>query len=359
MLFSKRLNSIKSTIYISIDGASIGVALYNGNTCSYSDRRIHIEGETIKPIEVLLRDSLYALKHQNLKPIESIIVILESPWVKEKSIIIKEKRLKPFQISRKLIDELIKKDLQSKEEISSNIPLSYTIENIKLNGYIYDEPMGKITDEVEIIFTKFFGDKDIINIVDNSIKMFWNKTYIKYVSGAEFIFRIGKDLGATNDLYISLGSTDTILRTYSQGMISEKITLPFGFQNIIKSLSIAWSSNSKEVTHWLDLFLQKSLNPEESKRIEKDILEAAKDLIKAFEDASQKSANISLERPIALISGNETWSKLMSYMLKEKYFGSIFPYIENVPIQNLCQRVPNVVGDQLIALCACIDEVIK
>lgn len=358
-LKKKKDTAAKNTVYVSIDGASIGVALYQSGTCLYSDRRIHIEGETLRPIKELLRDAFYALKHQNAKIVTEVTVILESPWVKEISVSAKEKRQRPFQVTEKLVEELITKDGKTPEDPNFGVPLGYILENIKLNGYAYSEPVGKITDEIEIIFTKFFGDTDIVKIIDDTIKIFWNRSHIRYLSGAESVFRIGKELGATNDMYISLGSTDTVLRLYSQGMIMEKVTIPFGFQHFLKNLSLAWNTTSKEAIHWVDLFLDKSLSQPEMQRIETDIRAAAKELFEDFDSASKKTATISLERPISILGGDETWNKLMGTMLKEKYFGPIFPHIENTPVYNLCQKIPNANGDKLIALCACTLEGIK
>ncbi len=346
MWFSKPKNpDERNVLYIAIDGRSIGIAFYIGTDCVYGERRIHILGESERPIEVLFKDIIFAFKHTIPNKIDEIIVILESPWVKELQSSIKEKRLRPFQIEDKTIERIIQKDKSMNKQGGFSKELGYSIENVKLNGYTYKDPIGKITEEIEILITRFWGDEDIINLVDKILKDFWNRTKIKYTSGGKYIFKIGKKLNVANDMYISLGSTDTTIRIYSQGVVSQKILIPFGFQNVLQNLGALWKTMSTETKNWIDLFIENNLSSKESKRIENDIVSAVISYYHLMNDAGN---SLALERPITIFGADKTWNKLFIYLLKHKYFGEIFPHIDTTNIIDITSEVTDKEVDALI-----------
>jgi hypothetical protein len=349
MFFNKPKETNKENIlYISIDGRSIGLAFYTGKHCHYSERRIHISGETVKPIETLFKDIFYAFKHTNNKIIDEIIIILESPWVKEKNITIKESRQKAFQITEKTINEIINKN--KKVEQNKDPELGLVVENVKLNGYKYENPIGKITEEIEIAVTHFHGDPEIISFFEESIKNFWGKTKITFMAGAEYIFNIAKENKVQNDMYMYLGTTDILMRLYSQGIVNKKITIPFGFQHLLERLNNTWSTNSTETKHWLELFISDSLNEDEKKRIEGDIRSTILAMVNLFNNSNKEGSPLSLERPISIYGGDKIWNDVFFYLLKNKYFGSIFPNIENTEIKPLESKIKDIKGDTLIAI---------
>lgn len=340
----------QNNLYISIDGRSIGISFYTGFICDYSDRRIHIAGETVRPLESLFTDILYGFKHENKKPIDNIYVVLENPWVKEIYTTIKEKRQKPFEVTNTIINDLVNKDIKNNTTTANDVALSYAIEHIKLNGYSYDEPVGKISEEIEISLTKFYGDKEIIEITHKTINEFWNKTKITYVSGPEYLFKIGKNLCALNDMFVMLGSTDTTIRLYSQCVITEKIVIPYGYQNLLQKLNLKWGTISSETVNWLNMFINNSLDEKEKLRIESDLREAIIEYIDLFNKANYRKTSFVLERPITIFGADDTWNKLLIYMLKNKYFGEIFPHIDNSNIVNISDKIRDLKGDLLIGV---------
>ncbi len=351
MFFKRNKNpDEQNNLYISIDGRSIGISFYTGFICDYSDRRIHIAGESVRPIEALFTDILYGFKHENKKPIDNIYVILENPWVKEVYTTIKDRRLKPFVVTESTISDLINKDIKNNQNDNKNVGLSYAVEHIKLNGYSYDEPVGKISEEIEISLTKFYGDKEIIDTTQKIVNDFWNKTKISYVTGPEYLFKIGKNLCALNDMFIMLGSTDTTIRLYSQCIVTEKIIIPYGYQNLLQKLNQKWSTASTDTANWLNLFLKNSLDEKEKNRIESDLKEAILDYIDLFNKANYQKTSFILERPITVFGADDNWNKLLIYMLKNKYFGEIFPHIENSNIVNITDKIRDLKGDLLIGV---------
>ena len=356
MWFSKnKEQNLENILYISIDGRSIGIGFYTGTVCHYSERRIHISGESVKPIETLFKDIFYAFKNANTKPIDEIIVILESPWIKEKSTTIKYAREKPWLITANTVTEVIKKNKDLEKNTSPE--LGFIVESIKLNGYTYQNPIGKITEEIEISITSFNGDIEIISFFEESIKNFWNKTKITFKSGSEYILKSAKERNIQNDMYIYLGSTDTLMYIYSQGVVNRKVTVPFGFQHILNHLNKTWSTNSNETKHWIELFINENLEPTEQKKVDADIRNSLLDFINLLSNASQEVIRLSLERPITCYSSDVIWKNLFIYMLKNKYFGDVFPNIEHTIIQDLGETINNYQGDFLIALY--VNEVMK
>ncbi len=345
----------RNILYVSLDGRSIGIAFYIGPECYYSERRIHVTGETDRPIEELFKDIILAFKNKNTTKIDEIIILLESPWVREISTTIKEKRSKSFEIKPNTVSEIIKKDsITNVKDPDFGQDLGYSVECIKLNGYTYTDPIGKETEEIEISITKFLGDKDIIELVNGMIVEFWNKTKITYLSGANFIMQIAKEKNVKNDMYISLGATDTCIRIYSQGIVNKKIIIPFGFQNVLEKLDNVWKTESAETKHWIELFIAKSLKDDEQSRIDKDVREIISKLVNLMLNAEKNGALLSLDRPIKIYGGDKSWSEFFMFLLKNKYFGEVFPHIENIQVTELSKELPNIKGDALIALYASV-----
>ncbi len=335
---------------MSVDGRSIGIALYTGSVCHFSDRRIHVHGETQKPIEVLFRDVLYGFKHSQQRPFDEICIILETPWITEVQSHVTEKRQTSFEVSQNIINNLIYKDAHSARDTTTYThSMPYIIEQIALNGYIYPDPYGKITNQIEVAITKFAADQSMLAFIEKSVTEFWNKTPITFKAGPVFIFTISKKLKAETDMYISLGSTDTVIRLYSRGIVSEKINVPFGFQNILESLGSKWNTSSPETTHWIELFLDKTLNDAETNRIKEDIRTAVLPYIESFTKAGGNKATFLLERPITLFGAEKTWNRLFKHLLKERYFGELFPNIDATPVIDIASKLKDLQGDRLIA----------
>jgi hypothetical protein len=357
MWFKKRQKSTETTtLYLSIDGCSIGLSLYTNNICSFSDRRIHVHGEDNIPIEGLLKDILYGFKYSYPKPFHQIFVILESPWIIEKSLDIKEKRMTPFVINQEIINNLINKQEENNKTTFYDLP--YVVERVALNGYVYPDPVGKITKEIEISITKFSADKEIIEFLDNEIKQFWNKTKITYLSGPLLISNIGKNLMATNDIFVNLNSTNTVIHLYSTGVIKSNIIIPIGFQHILQGLNNKWKTTNEESINWIDLFLNKTLNEQELTRITGDLRYIVSIYIDSFANSEIKT-NFIIERPINILGGNVIWNKLFTYLLKEKFFGEIFPHIDTTVIKDIADNLNDLKGDRLIAIYARSDELKK
>lgn len=353
-MWFKNKNQInnKNIIYVSIDGASIGVQSQFGTQIIYSERRMHSGNAKDMPMSMLLRDTLYALKHAHNKTIDEIIVILESPWVKELSISIKEKRLKPWEVTETAIATLIKKDQTVPKDSLFSKLLTHTIEQVKLNGYVYENPVGKITDEIKIEITKFFADEQIIALLNEHLENFWNKTPVIFKAGPEYVHNLRKEHTSGNELSIFLGSTETILRIYGTQTLHNKITIPFGLQQMLKNLSTAWSTTQKETLHWIELLIDKTLSIDESKRIEESIRSALIPLVEGLTEASTTLTNFSLQRPIKIFGVYHDWNKIMIYLLREKYFGAVFPHIDTTEVKEFSDSnlAENSKGDSLISI---------
>lgn len=352
MWFKKNTtNNNKNILYLSIDGRSVGIALYTDNICHFSDRRIHIHGENQKPIEYLLKDILYAFKHSSHnKAFDEIIVIMETPWVKEVSLNLKEKRTAPFEINQNIIEKIINKDTDSKElDLVYNHNIASIVEQVTLNGYAYPNPLGKLSNQLEIYLTKYMADKTMIDFINKEISEFWNKTPITYKAGSLFIYDIGKKLKASNDMYVTLGANDTIIHLYSMGRVSEKITIPWGLQNMLKILGAKWNTASSETFHWLDLFLNKTLNETEQARIEGDIRTAILPYIESLNIANNNKVTFLIERQITIFGAEEIWNKLFIFLLQGRFFGGLFPNIDRVKIIDIANNLKDLKGDRLIA----------
>ncbi|OGI78143.1 hypothetical protein A3C57_00535 [Candidatus Nomurabacteria bacterium RIFCSPHIGHO2_02_FULL_33_12] len=357
MWFKKRQKSTETTtLYLSIDGCSIGLSLYTNNICNFSDRRIHVMYEDNIPIEALLKDILYGFKYSYPKPFDQIFVILESPWIIEKSLDIKEKRMTPFVINQEIINNLINKQEENNKTTFYDLP--YVVERVALNGYVYPDPIGKITKEIEISITKFSADKEIIEFLNKEIKEFWNKTKIIYLSGPLLISNIGKNLIATNDIFVNLNSTNTVLHLYSTGVVNGNIIISFGLQHILQGLNNKWKTTNEESLNWIDLFLNKTLNEAELSRITADLRLVIAPYIDSFTKKDFKT-NFIIERPINILGGNVIWNKLFTYLLKEKYFGELFPHIDTTVIKDISDGLNDLKGDRLIAIYARSDELKK
>ena len=360
-MFGRRIkNSIQNNVlYISIDGRSIAVSFYSNNKNIYHDRRIHINGETIKPIEILFEDIIYAFKHEIKNPISKIEVIFESPWVKEASSIIKDTRQKPWEVTKESIDELVSKDNQKNNENNNFVLSSFVVEGVKLNGYVYNDPIGKITEQIEVSTTKFFIDKSILDIIKSLVTKFWDKTEIVFHSGNEYLNTISQKIELKNEMIIKLNSTDTQIMIYSGQIVNERIYIPFGFQNFLKNFDSVLNKSSAESMNWINSFLSKKLSVDEEKNIVDKIRQSITPMLDLYIKVNQTKSIFAIERQIYIIGPERFWNKLFIYLLKEKYFGEIFPHIENVAITEFNDVYSNLEGDNLIDMYISTDKIKK
>ncbi len=345
--FKKDKIQNKNILYLSIDGRSIGMSLYNGNNLSFTDRKIYIKTETHKPIELLFTEFLKDFKNTHPILLDEICVILEYPWVNETQVHIKEKRLSPFVITQNVIDNLVNRD--SNGVINKNNSIPYIYEKIIIDGHISNDPIGKTVNEIEISLTKFNEDTDFTLFIDKKLKELWNKTNITYTAGQAYIINIAKKYKARNDIYLTLGSNNTTIHFYSMGVIHNVVNIPYGFRNILESLGFNWQTSSFETRNWLNLFLDKKLSTIDHNRINNDIRMAFLPFMNSFDKINDDSVPKAL-RPIKIFGISRTWNRIFTYLLLEdEYFTKVFPHIKNTAIIDIAENLHNVSGDRLVS----------
>ena len=348
-LFSKKKEVLRSKAYIHIDGRSIGIVLCNltekGSKIVYAHRAIHIKGQNFRDIEMILRDSLYAIRHnQDGYVLSDIICIFDEPWVSEKITSVKEKRTKAFEVTDKFLDELAQKEFDRTNTKENTVLMSdYIVEHVTLNGYTYAHPVGKITEAAEVSLTAFTVDKSLGELVANIIKDIFPLAQQRVVIGNKLIIQNIKNKEQDSFVHVLLLSTQTIFRMYSKSIITEKVSNNYGYHEFIEQITGLWNMHSYEAENWLRAFMNKTLNQDEHTKIENDIrtvfINFNQSLIKDITDHNL----FLLERPYYIQGSFDLWNNIFMYAIHNGFFGELIPHSEKLHIQIEPQTVQDTI----------------
>lgn len=311
-LLNKKNKRPINRLYLSIDARSIGIAFLSNDKCIFYDRKFYLNNEAVKPIEVLFKETLISFKNKHNFLLDEICIILENPWVTESHSHIKEKRSKEFVVTKSFLSSFIDKEFTFSKK--QNNP--YIIEKVLLDGHVHTDPLNKQAKEIEIYLTKFTEDYEFVSFIKNTIENIWDKTKITFTFGSSFIIRNGLTKIKTNDIYIVLGSSDTIIKLYSANTLKGNVIIPFGFCNILEKLGQKWDTPYFSTISWLNMFLKNELNTNEMARIKNDIWYVFKPFSENLGKLEIFDPNIPQPaRPVRIFGLHKIWNELFLYLL--------------------------------------------
>ncbi|MFA6999720.1 MAG: hypothetical protein WC241_01240 [Candidatus Paceibacterota bacterium] len=244
----------------SVGGALVKIPMDKKSlpTIIKSARTDIVEREELN-FDLFLKDMILALGFTSRNIYESslgapdeIVCVLASPWYISETRMIKISKERSFTFTKKIVDELLAKEIESFNLIyknkygvdSTSEVIEHPVIGVALNGYHVNDPMGKKTRSIEMDMVISLSPKVCLDKIKETISQNFHHTPISFSSFMMSSFIAVRDRYMNHDSYLLLdiGGEVTDVGIISKGIIRDSLSFPYGrktlFRNISKKLKI-------------------------------------------------------------------------------------------------------------------------
>lgn len=337
-IFSKNNKDNKLIIMFGIGSGSVGGSIVNFKKDQNGFWSPHIIGQTRTQIsmkeeldfdtffydmQIAINTTAQKLYDMKKGAPDEIYCTLNSPWYTSETRTIHMEKNTPFLITKKIVDEMIQKELKNiSEKYSKKYEGVYTkpqllegkVLHSSLNGYGIDDPVGKKATSVDLNIFISISPEICIKGIEDSIKRVFHHTKISYGSFISSLFIAARDkyITAQSYLLIDINAEITDVAIVSNGVLSAMMSFPMGKNSVIRSLSSKLNKNEEESRSLFRMHTTEMLTLKEKNKVDDVLQYIHKEWEKLFKDAILSlPRSISLPTSVFLVGDNDTtvWFK--------------------------------------------------
>lgn len=240
-----------------------------------------------KAIEKVNRLKLTRVEIKN-KKIEKVFVAISSPWFVSRERIIKIEDNKSFFITRKLLKEILDKEVLRFEKMISTkkdelVVIEKTMFDSRINGYDVSDPIDKIASSLDIKVYLSVAKANLVKVLKNHILKYINidEENIIFHSFPIICLNAIKNIfpNDLNYLHFDITGEVTEINYVVDGFLSKNITLPIGKNFFVRQLA---KKTKTDYAQALSLFKSHQLNMVENEE-SLDIDKLLSDCMEEFE----------------------------------------------------------------------------
>lgn len=184
---------------------------------------------------------LIKVKKNKTLNIDKTFFIFSSPWGVSQTKIIKIKEAKPFKVTVAYLDKLIiehEKKIQT-SLIDSGKIIEKKIVQIKINGYVVNNPYGKLVNNLEVAVLFSIVPENILEAVESVVSKSFHLNSVWCHSTAFSIYSVISTLFPQKDDYIHMevGEEITDISIINNGVIVSSASIPLGKNHFVRELS--------------------------------------------------------------------------------------------------------------------------
>ncbi|OIO29445.1 hypothetical protein COX93_02375 [Candidatus Nomurabacteria bacterium CG_4_10_14_0_2_um_filter_30_12] len=302
------------------------------------------------------------------KPIK-IFCVLSSPWYASQTRVIKLEKNTPFLFTSKLVDDLIKKEINIFEEEhlknfsnSNNKTRLIEFKNMKtlLNGYQTSNPFNKKTKKLEMVVFLSIGGDQILKKIEETIFRHFHSNDIRFSSFVMASFIVSRDMFLDQDsfLLVDIGGEITDISMIKKDILNDSISYPLGYNFMIRKIAENLNCTLGEAKSLISLYKDDHIEESAEKKFEPIMNKLKMEWLKGFQESLVNLSNdISIPATVFItVDQNlaDFFSKIIKneqfnqYTLSESEFKIIFLGIQT--LHNITTFKENVIRDPFIII---------
>ncbi len=271
-------------LILDIRNSSVGIAIFESKQKGeiiYTDRQYlffdevnkieNFEKEIFKTINKTVSD---LQKNQLLRNLEinEVFCFFSSPWYESdiRNLFFDEKKEMVF--TKKYLKEKIK---NPKIDSKNNFIIEDKILSIYLNGYEIDNPYNKKFNNLKISFYRSFIQNKTKEIIENIVADYFKTKKIAFYSHPISMLTVLKNNYHPIDNFtlFDIGGEIVEISNYKNGIFEELVTLPKGFNYLVKELALKENAGKNNIYSKIKLIADNELK---DPQLEEDILRISK-----------------------------------------------------------------------------------
>jgi len=246
---------------------------------------------------------LESLQKSGTEHPDDYLCVFSSPWYASQTRVVKMKRDKEFNVSKKGIDELIKKEIENfklshiekytrvgEEEVE--IMEIRTIQ-MKLNGYTTDNPYGMPAKSLEMsLYISMAPDRVLKSVKARIIKVFGDKN-VTFGSFSLVAFSTIRDVFSHRKdfLFMDISGEVTDISLVKGDVLLETVSFPHGKNFLVRRVASGLNTVSEEAESLLTLYREGRSSDVVKGKIDKILIEARTQWLQFFREALGSLSN--------------------------------------------------------------------
>lgn len=208
---------------------------------------------------------------------DEIVCVLASPWYISETRMIKISKEHSFTFTKKIVDELLAKEIESFNLIYNNkygvdsTPevIEHPVIGVALNGYHIDDPMGKKTRSIEMDMVVSLSPKVCLDKIKETISQSFHHTPISFSSFMMSSYIAVRDRYMNHDSYLLLdiGGEITDVGIISKGIIRGSLSFPYGRKTLFRNISKKLKIELRDAYEIFSLFNRDTLSEKEKGKL--------------------------------------------------------------------------------------------
>ena len=268
-------------------------------------RRIHTNGNYINKMMLHALSIVTSDIIENYQ-ISKIDIILSSPWVLSHSKSIKINFENDTIITDKIITQIVDEERKKLENIfitghkeipNINNDLNYIeqkVFDIKLNGYVVNNYIGKSVRSMEISVAMTLSSKIIIKRISDVLRKISHSKNYKYHSGLllNYTALLKMMPDKTDYIYVHSHSELTDVILVKKGMCANISSFPIGTSNLTHRIAHAFKHNDEVADSMIKLYTEGKLEESEMKKITKIVGEYSNGWLALYKKVLESSIEV-------------------------------------------------------------------
>ncbi|MCR4283914.1 MAG: hypothetical protein NUV64_01160 [Parcubacteria group bacterium] len=286
-----------------------------------------------RAMEEAFRKTVQSLRSKTREAPDFIFCILSSLLYVSQTRIIKVSREKPFEINKKLLDDLIREETEIfkktyvKELGSSSLsgevdPFGHNVMKSVLNGYDTLNPLGKKARQLDLYVYMSMGKAKVKEKIEDIVNESFAGSPIIFSTFPFVIFNILKGLTDNREgfIFVDIAGEVTDISLVKRGVLQETVSFPLGKNFVLRKIGKALNTLIRETASVLSRIERGHSEESATKKISKAMTEAKDEWCDVLKTAVEEIAETSPLPQNLFLVGNDKIVEEFSSCIKDDFF---------------------------------------
>lgn len=323
-------------VRVPLDGKSLPTIIKSTRTDIVTRKELDFN-LFLKDMILALGFASKALYQSKLGAPDEIVCVLASPWYISETRLIRMSKEHSFIFSKKIIDELAKKEITSLDILykgkygdteSAPEVIEHPILGISLNGYQVDDPIGKKTRSIEMDMVISLSPNLCLDQIKEILSKTFHNTPVSFSSFMMSSYVAVRDRYMNHESYLLLdiGGEVTDVAIISKGILRESLSFPYGKKSLLRDISNKLKIELRDAKEIFSLFNKGVISTKESAKISSVLSEVEKSWGQSFRESINTLPRIlTLPNVMFLTIDPEVKDWFMKVINNEEYIQSMVP----------------------------------
>lgn len=296
-----------------------------------------------------------SLSQSKLGAPDEIVCVLASPWYISETKLIKMRKEHSFIFTKKIVDELILKEITSLNTLYKNkygevesTPeiIEHPIVGVALNGYHVDLPIGKKTNSIEIDMVISLSPKLCLDKIKETISKSFHSIPVSFSSFIVATYIAVRDKYMNHDSYLLLdiGGEVTDVGIVTKGILKASLSFPYGKKTLFREICKKLKIELRDAYEIFSLFNKETLSEKEKKKLLPILDSIEKSWGKSFKECiNTLPRTLTLPNAMFLTIDSDVKNWFVKVINNEEYIQSMVPNkkftlvtLDGIEFLNMC-----------------------